>query len=61
MMNIERAIELLKIEKECVERGSTCDRKCAKCPLVQKDYELIDMYKFVIDYISGDIYKNIAV
>ena len=49
-MCIERIIQLLKIEKECVSRNSNnlCDRKCDSCDLVQSDKELLEMYAFVI-------------
>ena len=49
-MTAERAIELLKIERECVKRADTCGRDCANCKLVQDDKELIAMYDFVIRY-----------
>ena len=43
-------IELLKIEHECMLRGShdDCDRNCADCDLVQNDDELHEMYTDVI-------------
>ena len=47
-MTIERMIELLKIEHECITRGATCDRNCANCDLVQKDTDLDEMYRSVI-------------
>ena len=60
-MTLERAIELLKIEQACVERNTKgCDRNCAKCDLVQKDWELLDMYRYVIDKLSGDIYNAVV-
>jgi len=53
MMDIKRKIELLKIERECVQRNSDgrCDRDCANCDLVQIDTDLLEMYDEVIkDY-----------
>ena len=49
-MTIERMIELLEIEHECMRRGahSECDRDCARCELVQDDQELDEMYTGVI-------------
>ena len=49
-MTIQRMIELLKIEHECMLRGShdDCDRNCADCDLVQNDDELHEMYTDVI-------------
>lgn len=53
-MTNKRAIELLKIERECVNRnnqpfGMNCNRECGKCDLLQNTDELIEMYDFVID------------
>ncbi len=53
-MTNTRALELLKIERECINRnnqpfGQNCDRKCSKCDLVQNTDELIEMYDFVIE------------
>ena len=49
-MAIERMIELLEIEHECMLRGAhdDCDRKCADCELVQEDDELHEMYTNVV-------------
>ena len=49
-MTIQRMIELLEIEHECMLRGShdDCDRNCADCELVQDDGELHEMYTNVI-------------
>ena len=47
---LERMIELLTIEHECMLRNShgDCDRKCEDCDLVQDDGELHEMYTDVI-------------
>lgn len=49
-MTIDRQIELLKIERECVQRNhdGRCNRDCANCELVQIDTELLEMYDEVI-------------
>ena len=49
-MTIERMIELLEIEHECMRRGAhdECDRDCARCELVQDDHDLDEMYTGVI-------------
>lgn len=49
-MTIQRMLELLEIEHECMLRGShdSCDRNCADCDLVQDDDELHEMYTNVI-------------
>ncbi len=49
-MTIQRMLELLEIEHECMLRGShdDCDRNCANCELVQNDGDLHEMYTDVI-------------
>ena len=49
-MTIDRMIELLKTEHECMLRNShgSCNRECADCDLVQDDSELHEMYSDVI-------------
>ena len=49
-MTIQRIIELLEIEHECMLRGAhnDCDRNCADCELVQNDGDLHEMYTDVI-------------
>lgn len=59
-MTNARAIELLKIERECVNRnnqpfGMNCSRECSKCDLVQNTDELLEMYDFVIDAMEYSI------
>ena len=53
-MTLDRMIELLKVERECVQRNSQsiCDRNCEKCDIVQDDKELQDMYSEVISLLS---------
>jgi hypothetical protein len=49
-MTVERMIELLEIEKECVRRNACgeCNRACHICDLLQDDTELHEMYEEVI-------------
>lgn len=49
-MTIQRMLELLEIEHECILRNShdDCDRNCADCDLAQDDDELHEMYTDVI-------------
>ena len=49
-MTIQRMIELLEVEHECMLRGAhdDCDRDCANCELVQDDGDLHEMYTDVI-------------
>ena len=58
-MKIDRVLELLKIERECVtrqspcnEKSKLCDRNCGECDIAQNDLELIEMYDFVISMIE---------
>lgn len=59
MISINRLIELMSIEHECVSRD--CDRNCDVCDLVQDRHELIDAYSSVvgllynIGFLLGDI------
>lgn len=54
-MTLNRMIELLEIEHECMLRAShdDCDRKCEDCVLVQDDYDLHEMYTNVIAIIDN--------
>ena len=56
-MTVQRMVELLEIEHECMLRGSRCecDRDCAKCNLVQDDMELHEMYTNVIEMVRKQI------
>lgn len=56
-MTVQRMVELLGIEYECMLRGShgDCDRKCEDCELVQDDDELHEMYTNVIEIVRKQI------
>lgn len=49
-MKINRLLELLKVERTCVQRNhdALCNRDCENCDLVQNDFELIEAYDAVI-------------
>ena len=57
-MSLDRVIELLKIERECVLRqnGNGCQREntncCVGCDLVQSDNEIFQMYNVAIDKLT---------
>lgn len=58
-MTNKRALELLKIERECINRnnqqlGKNCDRDCLNCDLLQETEELLEMYDFVIEHLKGE-------
>ena len=54
-MTIQRMIELLKIEQECMLRKSRgiCENNCGVCDLVQDDGELHEMYTNVIGIVKS--------
>ena len=56
-MTIERMVELLKIEHECMLRAShgDCNRNCEDCELVQDDDELHEMYTNVIRIVEKEL------
>lgn len=58
-MTIERMIELLEAEHECMLRAShdECDRDCANCDIVQDDNELHEMYTNVIAILKNKVAK----
>ena len=60
-MTIQRMIELLEIEHECLLRNShgDCDRNCANCDLVQDDEELNEMYTDVIALVKKQEAKKV--
>lgn len=47
-MNIDKAIKLLIIERNCVRHADVCNRECDKCKLVQDTDELLEMYDDVV-------------
>ena len=49
-MEIKEAIEIMKIEVECVRRndGKNCDRDCVKCDLLRGALEILEAYTVVI-------------
>lgn len=54
MLDRDRIIELLKIERECVRRNSaqSCDGNCSACDLVQDDKELLAAYDGAVDLLN---------
>ena len=54
-MTIDRMVELLKIEHECMLRKShgDCNGQCEDCELVQDDGALHEMYENVIGLVEG--------
>lgn len=58
-MTLEQKLELMKIERKCIEMSNICDRNCSKCPIVQDEKELIDCYNFVIEVLNGYLVRQI--
>ena len=50
-MTNERILELLKIERRCIQRNcdNICNRDCGRCDLVQKDEDLMELYDSLIE------------
>lgn len=48
-MSIDHAMSLIKNEKRCVERASTCDRDCAKCDLLRDTDEILEAYDIALN------------
>ena len=56
-MRMERAIEILENEMECVKRNDmgNCDRDCAQCDLLLDTDEILTAYKMIIDDVKNTI------
>lgn len=56
-MTLKRALELMKIEKQCIERNekNECNRECEVCDLLQNTEELIEAYKIIIHFVSTNM------
>ena len=54
-MTVERIIELLNIEHQCILRNTNgnCDRGCGVCDLVQKDTDLDEMYTEAVSILEA--------
>jgi hypothetical protein len=52
---IEKAIELMKNEVNCILRASNCDRECEKCDLVKTDTELLAAYEKAINALERQL------
>lgn len=58
-MNMQRVVDILKTEKECVERAGTatpnkaCNHECSECDLLLDDTEILQAYTLAIGCIEG--------
>lgn len=54
-MNIDKVIEILKTEKECVSRnnGNNCNRDCKNCDLLLPAEDILKAYILAIGVIEG--------
>lgn len=59
-MTLARIIELLEVERECIQRAShdECDRECGSCDLVQDSDELKEMYESAIRIMKNEEKSN---
>ena len=59
-MDIQKAIEIIKTEAECVRRndGKNCDRDCGKCDLLRDASEILEAYMVVISAAEKQIPMN---
>lgn len=57
MVSPEKAIELLKNERECVNT-STCDRDCKNCTLAGEQHEISDAIAMGIAAIRFVVYMK---
>ena len=54
-MNIQEVVDILKTEKECVERQGTLacpNRDCKNCDLLLPTEDVLKAYTLAIDYIK---------
>lgn len=49
-MNIDKVVDILQTEFECVRRndGENCDRNCMECDLLKESSEILEAYKTAI-------------
>ena len=54
-MTLERVIEVLECEKQCVIRNieKQCNRDCAKCDLLQPDMDIVIAYKYALSVLNN--------
>ena len=51
METIDKVIEVLKVEMECVKR-EYCDRHCENCDLLMKTEDVIEAYNNALHYLK---------
>ena len=49
-MTLERVIDVIEHEKECVLRNikKQCNRDCAKCDLILPDMDIVNAYNYAL-------------
>ena len=58
-MDMQRVVDILKNEKECVKRqsrmpfGQSCNRECGNCDLVLPTDDVLQAYTLAIGCIEG--------
>lgn len=54
MMGLEKIIEILETEKECIKRNDNggCDRNCAECDLLLDSKDILTAYTLTISILK---------
>lgn len=55
---IDKAIEVMESELECVKQNGKCNQSCEECNLIYKCDELVEVYEYVISILKD---KKISV
>ena len=56
MNKLTETIDILRIERTCVQRADTCDRVCETCDLVLPKGKVINAYNTAIAFL--DVERN---
>ena len=52
---VDKAIEVMKNELECVKKADKCDRHCEDCPLVMEAEDIIEVYEWIINKLEWEV------
>ncbi len=61
-MTMEKVVEILRVEKQCVERSMLycCDTDCADCDLKRYDPDtVLNAYTLAIEHIENNVVNKI--
>ena len=54
MNQLVKTIDILRIERTCVQRADTCDRVCETCDLVLPKEDIIKAYNTAIAFLDAE-------